>query len=146
MTGVAEERYGAGTELRLLVFSIDGSRFAADADQVDSLQLCDPESVPGHAVPFHEVVGFTGRAVTYRCPEICTIRSEAGICRLVIESPEDIIAVPWESLRPLPALIEPFAVQRGIWAGIAESNRIILVIDLCRLASTGNLWKMQGDI
>jgi hypothetical protein len=146
MTSSGEKGSVAETELRLLVFSVGGIRFAADADQVVSLQQCDLASLPEHARFFHEVVGFADRAVEYLCPEICTVTSGDGICRLVIESPEDIISVPLEVLRPLPSLIEPFAVQRGIWAGIPETNRVLLAIDLCRLASTGNLWKKQGDI
>lgn len=132
-------------ELRLLVFSVGGVRFAADAEQVDSLREYGAEESAGPTVPFHEALGNEAGTVAYRCPEICTITGADGMCSFIIDSPEDIVTVSWDDLQPLPPLVEPFAARRGIWAVIPETPGIILVVDLNRLASRRKLWIPQGD-
>ncbi|HOP40652.1 MAG TPA: hypothetical protein PLI53_06375 [Geobacteraceae bacterium] len=146
MISSAEREELETKELRLLLFSVCGIRFAADADQVSTLRECNlQESVPP-AIPFHEAIGYETGPVAYRRPEICTITGEAGQCSFMIESPEDIATVAWDDLQPLPTLVEPFAVRWGIWAGIPGRHGIRLVVDLDRLATSRNLWRAQGDI
>lgn len=141
----AERKDRDAMELRLLVFSVGGVRFAADADHVESLRQYDAEVHAGPTVPFHEAMGYETGTVAYRCPEICTITGTAGSCGFIIESPEDIVTVSWGDLQPLPPLVESFAARRGVWAGIADPRGILLVVDLCRLATRRKLWIPQGD-
>jgi hypothetical protein len=135
-----------GPPLRLLVFSSGGLRFGADADQVAFLGCCDPANPPSHAVPFQRAVGIGNPAAGFRSPETCTVRRGDEECTLIIESPDDLVSVETHRLRPLPPLVEPCSLERGIWAVIPVEEGVLLVIDLHRLVTKRNLWHPQGDL
>ncbi|NMC75154.1 MAG: hypothetical protein GYA56_12495 [Geobacteraceae bacterium] len=131
--------------LRLLIFRCGGLRFGADADQVTALGPWDPDNPPPHAVPFHHAVGVeTGEAI--RTPETCTVNREGEVCTFIIQSPDDLVSVALGHVRPLPSLVEPRALERGIWAAIPGDGGILLLVDLHRLATKRNLWHPQGDL
>jgi chemotaxis signal transduction protein len=134
----------AGTPaLRLLVFEVGGLRFGADADQVAALGAWDPDNPPPSAVPFQRAVGL-GNTEAFRNPETCTVSREGEECTLIIESPDDLLSVETRIVRPLPPLVEPFALERGIWAVIPATEGMLLLVDLHRLATKRNLWRADA--
>lgn len=143
-------RSGAGDyveRLRLLVFSSGGVRFAADADQLAQLQEYDPSAHPCRTRWFHEAVGLDGigRESVVR-PELCVVRQCSREYGFIIDAPEDLIERDAGSLKPLPPLVEPFSLARGIWAALpVERYGIILLVDFFRLAASIDLWSEQGD-
>jgi len=134
-----------GSYPRLLVFCAGSLLFGADADKIDSLDPFDPDDPPRHAVPFHQAIGL-GCSPPFRFPEVCTISRGKDVCRLIIEAPEDIICADTRLLQPLPPLVAPFALRRGIWAALPGKRGILLALDPRRLATERNLWHTQGDI
>jgi hypothetical protein len=146
MEKAGEDTPAGGPLLRLLVFSACGLRFGADADQVASLGPCDPDNPPPHAVPFHRAIGFGDPAAAFRYPETCTVRRGTEVCTLIIESPDDLVSVETRLVWPFPPLVEPFALERGIWAVIPGEQGVLLLVDLPRLATNRNLWHPQGDL
>jgi hypothetical protein len=145
--GIAgDDTPAGGPLLRLLIFSAGGLRFGADADQIAFLGPCDPANPPPHAVPFHRSVGFGDPAAGFRSPETCTVKRGTEICTFIIESPEDLVSVETRLVRPLPPLVEPFALESGIWAAVPGEEGILLLVDLPRLATNRNLWYPQGDL
>lgn len=145
MATVAEDTLPGVPPLRLLVFTSGGLRFGADADQVAALGPWDPDDPHPHAVPFHRAVGL-GNAEEFRNPETCTVSRGGEVCTLIIESPDDLVSVETRIVRPLPLLVEPFALERGVWAAIPGEEGILLLVDLHRLATNRNLWHPQGDL
>jgi hypothetical protein len=141
------EAAGAVERLRLLVFTAGGLRFAADADQVASLQEYVPAATDLRTFWFHEAVGRGGvPREAVRHPQLCLVRRGAELCRFIIDAPEDLIELDAQAIRPLPPLAEPFALARGIWAALpVEHDGIILLVDFVRLATTHDLWSAQGD-
>ncbi|MRR33297.1 hypothetical protein EG829_01170 [bacterium] len=140
------ESAGAVERLRLLVFTAGGLRFAADADQVASLQEFVPAANEVRAFWFHEAIGGGVPREAVRHPQLCLVRRDAELCRFIIDAPEDLIELDAHSISPLPPLAEPFALERGIWAALPyEHDEIILLVDFIRLATRHDLWSAQGD-
>lgn len=130
-----------------MVFGAGELRFAAVADQLAQLREHDPsDELPGTRW-FHEAVGLDGvRRGDIAHPELCLIRHDGQDTGFIIDAPEDLIELDTVSLRPLPPLVEPFSLARGIWAALPhEQYRIILLVDFFRLAANTDLRAGQGD-
>ncbi len=141
------ETGGSIERLRLLVFSAGSLRFAADADQLAQLREYDPSANQCGTCWFHEAVGLDGvdREAVVR-PEVYVVRQGAQEYGFITNAPEDLIERDAGSLRPLPSLVEPFSLVRGIWAALpVERYGIILLVDFFRLAASPGLRSGQGD-
>jgi hypothetical protein len=114
--------------LNLLLFKVGGVSFGCDADQVAGITHLTGED-GGDLFWFHEELGFS-REVGYLAPATVTVRTGgAGSYRVIIDQMEDIAAFDVSSLRLLPLLLEPFALQRGIWGILQSNQRLFLLVD-----------------
>ena len=154
--GGGEERLG----LDLLLVPSGGAWFGFDLEQLSAIDQSPGDAGSGEEgeqapLPFHLLLGHGIKGVEvaetegrgelqvaepceinpgYRLPRIVTVREEQGrgrgSYRLLIEAPEDIKAVDWREIRPLPPLLEPFARRLGVWGVLPMADgRLVLLID-----------------
>lgn len=118
--------------LNLLLFSVGGVFFGVDADQVAEISAYR-NGTDKDLFWFHEEMDYKKKTVEYRLPTIITIRTEVDPYRVVIDSMEDIAEFNPKEISLLPTLLEPFALQRGIWGVLLRNDRMILLLDFLRL-------------
>ena len=119
--------------INLLLFEVAGIPFALFAEEVEEFAAFDGGSDP-ELVWFHREFGFRETEVVYRAPVVVTVRTGGGPrFRLIIDRMQEIAPFDWRELRPLPALVEPFALEKGIWGVLPRGGRLVRLIDVRRL-------------
>lgn len=123
----------AGT-LTLLLFAVGGVCCGVDVDQVDGIwSLAGDAAAEQHW--FHEVMDFSSREVAYRLPTVLGIKTAgARPYQVIIDEMEEIAEFSWSVITPLPALLEPYALRRGIWGVLRRAGQLVLLIDFQRIA------------
>ena len=118
--------------LDLLLFSVGGVHFGADAGQVAGIAVYDGEQADD-LFWFHEEFEYGDAALTYSSPTVVTIRT-TGVpsYRLIIDSMEDIAEFSQNDIRLFPALLEPFAIRRGLWGVLPRNGIMVLLVDFQR--------------
>ena len=124
----------AGTFLNLLLFSVGGVCFGIEADQVEEMAAyCAEEE--NNLFRLHEVLDYGTDSITYSSPTILTIRTGGSRnFRLIIDSMENIAEFSQNDIRPFPALLEPFALRKGMWGILLLDGKMVLLLDFQRLA------------
>lgn len=119
---------GDETQLNLLLFTVGGVRFGCPAEQASGMTSRDPGEAC-EACWFHEEAGFPG-PVSYAAPTVVTIRTGGPRpYRVIIDSMDEIAAFGSRELRLFPALLEPFALRRGLWAILPHKGHLVLLVD-----------------
>lgn len=122
---VAEPGHAA---LNLLLFSVGGVRFGCDAEQLTGFAAWEGEE-GGDLFRFHEELGF-GRPVAYRSPTALSVGTGGkGSYRVLIDQLEEIAEFSIQKLRPLPPLLEPLALRKGIWGVLPLEAQLVLLVD-----------------
>lgn len=122
-----------GTQLNLLLFSVEGVHFGIDAEQAERTAAYDGE-VADDLFWFHEEMGYSDASVTYCSPVVVTIGTDgARTYRVIIDSMEDIVEIDQEEIHLFPPLMEPFALRKGMWGIVVKDDRMILLVDFKRL-------------
>ena len=115
--------------LNLLLFSIEGLHFGIDAEQTLATAAYDGEDTDD-LLWFHEELDFPTSSVVYLTPTIITVGTRGGLQhRVIIDAMEDIAEFSLNDLRPLPPIVEPFALQKGIWGILPRDGRMTLLLD-----------------
>jgi hypothetical protein len=119
--------------LDLLLFSVCGVHFGVDAGQVTGIAAYDGEQAED-LFWFHEEMGYGDKMVRYHSPTTLTIRTGVGLpYRVIIDSMEDIAEFSQHDISLFPALMEPFALQKGMWGILARRGTMVLLLDFLRL-------------
>ena len=119
----------AGKYLNLLLFSIEGLHFGIDAEQALGTAAYDGEDACD-LLWFHEELEFPSSSVVYLTPTIITVGTRGGRQhRVIIDAMEDIAEFSLNDLRPLPPIVEPFALRKGIWGILPGKGRMTLLLD-----------------
>lgn len=119
--------------LDLLLFSVSGVHFGVDAGQVAGIAVYDGEQADDLSW-FHEKMGFGTKTVRYHSPTIVTIRTRAEVpCRVIIDSMEEIAEFSQKDISLFPTLLEPFALQKGMWGILPRHGHMVLLVDFQRL-------------
>lgn len=124
------------TELQLLVFTISGTRYGIDVEQIASLQNYDSAQV---ILKFHELVA--AKAVSYRTPKILIVKNRETFPAILINEPEDMINILIKTIRPLPVIMASTANCRGVWGVVLQKGDLIVLFDFYK---NENLKKYQG--
>ncbi len=122
--------------MRFLIFKIMGAYLGADVEQISA--IIEPSQTAERKIAvfqFHEKIPFAGRRVTYASPKILVLRTEGPPCGVQIERPVDIKIVTLDAMRPLPGLVEDSMQPAAIWGVATMGNRVILLVDLYKLAA-----------
>ena len=117
------------TSLNLLLFSVGGVRFACDADQAAVINTYHGESADD-LFWFHEEIGFGLAPVRYHSPTVVTVRiGGPRTCRVIIDSLEEIAEFSPDDIRLFPSLLEPLALQKGMWGILHHKGQMVLLVD-----------------
>lgn len=122
-----------GKQLNLLLFSVGGVRFAIDADQVTGMTPYAGEEADD-LFWFHEELDYGRGTPAYDDPVIIAIRTEdATSYRVVIDRMEDVAEICALGIRPLPPLLEPLLLRKGMWGVAERGGQMVLLVDFQRL-------------
>lgn len=115
--------------LNLLLFSVGGVHFGVDAGHVSSVNAYD-DSQSQNLSWFHEELQYGDAAVKYISPTVITIRTAGSeLYRVVIDSMTDIAEFNLDDIHLFPAMLEPFALKKGMWGIICRNGTMVLLID-----------------
>ena len=119
--------------LNLLLFSVCGVHFGVDADQVAGIAAYNGEE-SDDLFWFHEELNYGAAGGPYFSPTVITIRIIDGQSyRVIIDSMEDITGFSQNEISLFPALLEPFAAQRGLWGILPRNGSMVFLLDFQRL-------------
>lgn len=120
--------------IKVLLFRFGGVHFGVDADQVASTSVYRADDGADEPLWFHREAGYqTGPATT--APVVAILRGGDGSSsRMVIGDIEDIVVAEVEHVRPMPSLVEPYALRKGMWGVLLREGRVYILVDLNRLA------------
>jgi chemotaxis signal transduction protein len=125
-------------ELDLLLFAVGGVSFGVDAEQVEGIFSWQGEGADGLAW-FHRELGYVSDTITYRAPSVLKIKTEAARNYLVIiDMLQDVTRVVAGDIHPFPSLVEPLALNKGMWGVVVKDDRMILLVDFQRLMRERN--------
>ncbi|MDD2365102.1 MAG: hypothetical protein PHN84_02955 [Desulfuromonadaceae bacterium] len=122
-------------QLDLLMFSVAGVYYAADAAQIAGVEKFRGGR-DGSEVWFHEEMEFGCGDICYSSPTVLTIRSGAETTqRVIIDKMEDIMRVTEDDISLFPPLVETFALKKGLWGILLLDGVMVLLLDFERLFS-----------
>lgn len=128
--------------IALLLFRVGRVRFAIEAGQVASMAPFT-SSEGEEALPFHRIVGYGDAEIPCRAPTVLSLRRRGGrALQIVIDAPEEIAEFAWSDIVPLPPLLEPLALRRGIWGVLRLGEEMVLLVDADRWTEEA---KAQGE-
>lgn len=115
--------------LRVLLFRVGGIGYGVSADQVLSTDALCAQDADGALLWFHRAAGHLADP-QYDLPVVVTLRSGRGKeVRMVINALEDLVEVAPDDIRPMPALMERYALGKGMWGVLLRAERLYLLVD-----------------
>lgn len=111
-------------ELKVLVFEVNGTRFAVDSEQIAAVR---PGHAVSHFVPFHELVAMQPAA--YDVPQLLMVKGMHAYPAILINQPEDMVDVSLQAIRPLPGLIARLANPFGVWGAVFQKQGMLILVD-----------------
>lgn len=129
----------------LLLFSVCGVYFGADAGQVTGIAAYDGEQADD-LFWFHELLEYGDAACTYFSPTVITVRT-GGVpsYRVIIDKMEDIVDFSQNDIRLFPELLEPFTLRNGMWGILPRDECMVLLVDFKRLSKGKCLDVTDGE-
>lgn len=125
--------------IRFLTFTVMGVRMGVDTEQIAEMMGVEAAQKSGPPmVHFHEKISFGKRRVAYHAPKALLIDDGHAPYTLVIDDPDDIIAVNVQSIEPLPRLIARQQGAHAFWGAVAANDGIILLVDFSRIRTVVN--------
>lgn len=137
MTTRAEQADQCPDEMQILAFTVMGVRMGIDTSQIEEMLEVDQAIEQGlSACPIHEEFPFGPAQAAYYAPKVITLKDRRRPLALVIDQPDEITAVPVDSIQPLPMLIaaRPGA-SRAIWGAVVRNEDVILLVDFLKLSA-----------
>lgn len=129
-TKIPETSNDSLEELSIMTFTTMGARLGVDISQISRMmEPAQAETGQLHVLGLHEGLSFKDRNITYRSPRILLLkdRENTGI---MIDQPEDILSLRFDSIRPLPTALEAHMNSGVVWAAALIGDEIILLVDL----------------
>ncbi|MBI4691591.1 MAG: chemotaxis protein CheW [Nitrospirae bacterium] len=127
--------YNNYQELQILTFNIGGVNMAVDTTQIGRMLEIDEAVERNLKIErLDDRISFYDIAVIYSAPKVLMINDKMPF-GVVIDKPDDIISVPIDSLRPLPALISDSKCPKAIWGVALMNDEVVLLIDFYKLQS-----------
>lgn len=125
----AGERDNQINELEILVFSAGGITFGVDTEQVGGvITETEAEALGMELVPFPDKVPSGGIQRRFQTLKALLIK-DAMTFAVAIESPESILSIRLDSIRPLPPLLTACNPCQTVWGVTVREEGIILLID-----------------
>lgn len=121
--------------LQLLCFSLGPALFGIDLEQLARISVYRGEE--GEDLFWlHRLWAYPAPPV-YADPRILAVKGEASRdgrpYRLVIDAPREVLEIDWRKIRPLPPLLAPQLLPRGLWGVLPLAESLLLLLDCRRL-------------
>jgi chemotaxis signal transduction protein len=124
----------AEDEIRLLIFKIMGVSFGADMEQIEEMvDFSQAQQEDWDIRHFTEAISFRDIEVEYKKPKVVLIKDSDQDVGIVIDQPENIVNINFQSIRLLPPLLENQETVDPIWAAVFLEEDLILLVDFYRL-------------
>ena len=124
----------ATDEIRLLIFKIMDVCFGADMEQIEEMiDYSEVQQKNWDIRYFAEAVCFRNIEVEYKKPKVILIKDKDQDIGIVIDEPEKIENINFQSIKLLPPLLGDLETQSAIWAAAIWKEDLILLIDFYRL-------------
>jgi len=121
----------------ILIFSIGKTKFAFDMAQVGNLSEKPKKPAMGVTLAsFHEKIGFKGEKFKYKAEKVVSFLDGKNDKAIIINSPEDIVALSLKNIHPMPYLINFSSRKKAIWGATFIDGEIVLLVDLQKLWDT----------
>ncbi|MBI5179668.1 MAG: hypothetical protein HZA04_10480 [Nitrospinae bacterium] len=129
--------------IRLLVFRMDGTAIGFDTDQMEG--MTDFGRVDVHEsclVTINELFGMGEESYNCSTPKVVFVKplpgdGQSGVSGkrigIVVETPEDIVDVPVENIRPLPPVVRKHAHATGFWGAALLNNGMVFIADIYKI-------------
>lgn len=124
--------------LRLLLFSAAGTRFGADADQIESICDFPPDAEVENTIRLAEKPVCRHGLATGSPLTVLKVRGKKVSYLVAVDRVEEIVEIGIGAIRPLPKLILPYTIKKGIWGAFPRGNELLLLIDFTRLPEGDN--------
>jgi chemotaxis signal transduction protein len=126
-------RNGQDTALRLVIFTVGGVCFGADAGQIAAICDYTPDTETGDVILLAERFACRGQPPNASPATILKLKGNNRFCRVAVDRVEEIMEIGNNVIRRLPPLIQTFTAESGIWGVIVRDKKMLLLIDLNRL-------------
>ena len=122
-------------QLELMLFRINGVLFGAELRQVGGVFTPEEDTATGEESTrlddfFGEPSDLQGNWKVIRLKEKSASGSEWGF---LAEDPEDIVNMPIDDIRPLPAIVEKLKTFKSLWGSFIYQGEIGFLLDLAGL-------------
>ncbi len=125
-------------ELEILVFALGGITLGVDTEQVGGVIPADEAEALGmKLVPFSEKIPLGEKPERLQAPKALMINDVTPYA-VIIKSPDDILSVRLDSIRPLPPLLAACNACQAVWGVAVREEGIIILIDFLRLHDMHN--------
>lgn len=134
MMEVDRETIPSPAGIRILTFRIAGIPLGVDIEQI--FEILSPVQAAQRGlqiIPFHERVSFGSHEVILEAPSVLVLRDEQRGTGVLIDQPEGITAVPIQSIKPLPPLLQASMSRTVIWGVVLMDEGPLLLADMGRL-------------
>lgn len=138
--------------LRLLVFRMDGTAIGFDTDQMEGMtDFGRVEMNESCLVTINELLGMGEEAYNCASPKVVFVKpmhadDECGVTGkrigIVVETPEDIVDVPVENIRPLPPVVRKHTRATGFWGAALLKTGMVFIADIYKMPAYRTL---MGD-
>lgn len=121
-------------DLNVLLFSLNGVFFGVDVEQIESMSAYNGQEA-GDCYWFHRILGIDRGEMPCGTPPVLTIRTGDSERRCVlIDALEDILSIRTEEIHPMPKIIAPFIMAKGLWGVLLRNGKpSILLVDFLYL-------------
>lgn len=122
-------------QLELMLFRANGVLFGSELHQVKGMFAPEEGTATGGKTTrlddfFGEPSNLQGNWKLIRLKEKSANGSE---CEFLAENPEDIVNIPIDDIRPLPAIVEKLISFKSLWGSFIYKGEIGLLLDLSGL-------------
>ena len=116
-------------KIQLLIFSILGTKFGVDLDEVyQLLELEQANQRECHLVSFDKIFPF-GAPVSYQSP-MALLHKENPSTGILIDQVEKIALASLDAIKPLPPLLKRYKKKSSVIWGTAQiDNEIVLLVE-----------------
>lgn len=120
-------------DLQVLTFNVGGVSMAVDTAQIDKILETDEAAEKKLKTErLDKIIPFYNSPVIFGSPRVLVTKDEVPF-GIVIDRPGDIVSVPLDSIRPLPALLSDSKCPKAIWGAALRNDEVILLVDFYKL-------------
>ena len=123
-------------KLQVFTFNAHGVDMAVDIAQIDRVLDVDEAVERGLKIKsFYEGISFHGRTAISK---VFMIKDEIPF-GILIDKPGGIVSLPFDSLRPLPALLSDSRCPKAIWGAALMNDEVVLLVDFYKLRNSNSI-------